>query len=224
MSARRKPILTYKNLVDAEGGHKEAEDRIARGGLIDKDAFLDVFLRDVDLAIRQLEADAPSYENASEDLMTRIVVAYLNGCGYKASSDTNERGHVDVHVSSNRLNLKWNGEAKKHGAYDYAAEGIRQLLTRYTSGMDPNGGFLLYVFNVDAASVLAEWRKYVVEDQSCQTRSTADDPVAFRFRSTHRHSSGIDYVVRHHIVLMHFNPQDKSGRRRKGAAVPPVAA
>lgn len=219
MSASKPPpgfVFTVEDLIDAEGGRLEAWEQRVRAGLVDDKEFLAILYRDLDEAIDHLQGDAPSYVDATEDAMTRTIVGFLVGRRYDASSEPFERGHVDIHVKSKRLHLKWNGEAKIHSNYDHALEGMRQLITRYASGAHHHGGFLLYLRRKNAALVERKWREKIVADTStasCGTKASADDPVEWRFQTTHDHSSGRDYFVRHHIVLMHFAPKDESGRK-----------
>lgn len=208
-------------LVDAIGSDG-VQDCIARSGRDGKARFLEVLEKDFDLSIRELEDNAQHHQDSSEDALTRILVGPLRLLGYDAKSDPNTRGHVDILVESRRLNLKWIGEAKKHAGYDKDVEGVLQLITRYTSGADDHGAVVLYVFNRNAARMTAEWRTVLTDEPRCETIRLIDDArTVFRFRSVHRHPSGIEYMVRHHIVLLHHDPQDASGRGR-GASSPPA--
>jgi len=197
----------------------QLEDMFILGGGAGVDSFISLLMKDLDLAIRELEADPQSYAGANENLLTRIIVSFLKGRFYHVSSDTHERGHVDLLVECSRLNLRWCGEAKKHSGYDTALEGMRQLLTRYASGFDPRGGFFLYCFAADAANVCATWKDTLRKDAGCRTINIADESP-LRFESRHAHDQGTQYSIRHHIVILHFSPQDKSGRKRR-AKVPP---
>lgn len=205
---------TLAALTDALGGDAGVKDALARAGKLGKKPFLAVLERDIDLSIRELESNAQHHLQSSEDLMSRMIVGFLKAKGYNATSDENERGHVDILVKSTKLNLKWASEAKIHGAYDHALEGIKQLVTRYASGFDDHGGFVLYVRVAGAADVAKEFRKRLEAEPTCETVRTLDEAVVFRFRSIHRHSSGIEYNVRHHVVLMHHEPKDKSAQTR----------
>lgn len=206
--------FTVADMIDAEGGHQEAYDQKARFGLVDDDAFLAILHSDIDDAIERLQTDAPRFMGAKEDAITGNLITFLVGRRYDAWAEPFERGHVDIFVHCKRLRLKWHGEAKIHGAYDTALDGMRQLLTRYTSGTHHHGGFFLYVFRRNLNKIQAKWRRTIVADKrpdSCATTKDTNDAREYRFNTTHAHAIGSDYHVRHHLVYLHFAPKDKSG-------------
>jgi hypothetical protein len=218
--------FTFEDFVDAVGGQREALALFARKGMGTRDEFIEALHRDVDEGIRILEGNANEFseEDTGETELSSFIYTYLKGRGYNVSCEPHERGHVDIKVNSSALNLLWLAEAKKHGKYEADIDGVRQLLTRYSSGFDTVGAVILYVWNQGAAKVAQEFRDGVAADPICATVKSDDDgPTPFRFRTTHSHPASVEYTIRHHVVLLYINPQDKSGRARqarKAAAGP----
>lgn len=205
--------VTLADLVSAHGGDHEVVAFLARAGLKGRSAFIDVLEGDVDEAIRELESNAQHHQQSNEDLLTGALATFLKGRGYDATSNENFRGHVDLLIKSRRLNLRWASEAKIHRQFDHDLDGVKQLTTRYASGYDTQGGFFLYVLTARAADVAAEFRRQLSSDPPCKTLSMSDDKVSpFRFRSVHDHDCGVPFSVRHHIVLLHHAPRDRSAR------------
>jgi len=193
-------------------GPQGVRDWNDRAGLNGRERFLAVLERDLDLAIRELESDAQHHQDRGEDLMTRMIVSFLRGRQYSVKSDPNERGHTDILVEHQMLNLKWIGEAKIHTAYPVNAKGLRQLLFRYASGADDRGGLILYVFNENALAMMDHWQKYLM-DPGLRMDTLRIEPdlhgTRFRFLSIHKHPVGIEFTIRHHFVLLHFAPRDR---------------
>lgn len=200
-------VATLKSLFGPQG-LRDWNDRAGENG---KERYLSILERDFDLAIRELESDAKSHAHSGEDAMTRVLVSYLKGRFYPARSDPNERGHTDILVENQTLNLKWIAEAKIHSAYPVDARGLRQLLHRYTSGVDDRGALVLYVFNEDTQAMMEHWKSLLLEPEyQLETLRVDGDPhgVRFRFLSVHRHRTGVEYTIRHHMVVLYYKPED----------------
>lgn len=184
-----------------------------RRGVRGRERFYEVLASDLRKALRNLEDVRDRYRTSSEDTITSTVVIALRQVGYCATQDTYSAGHPDIVVDSSALDLKWLAETKIHKDYQYAIDGLKQLVTRYSSGRDPSGGFLLYTRVADAADVCKNLRAAITADNALQLRRFEDGDHFTRFRSVHLHPTGTEYAVDHHIVLMHHQPQDKSGRK-----------
>lgn len=181
--------------------------------------FIEALYFDIDKIVSRIQRNPELHKNDGEDRLSIEIVNQLDCYGYKASHDTSIGGHADIVVE--KKDFIWIGEAKIHSSYDYLWEGFQQLCTRYSIG-DSNqseGGILIYIKNKDAKSVMAKWQNHLVTKNldnlvcnSCQNRSLA-------FFSIHKHTrSGLSFKVRHIPVMLHHDPQDKSGRNKKNTA------
>ncbi|MEQ9234453.1 HEAT repeat domain-containing protein [Coleofasciculus sp. E2-BRE-01] len=181
-----------------------------------EDNFIENFYKYLDKVISKIQENPELRQNDKEDRLTIEIVNQLGCLDYNVSHDTKIGGHVDITVRKN--GFLWLGEAKIYRDNNYLWEGFLQLTTRYSSG-DSNqehGGLLIYIRDEDARSIMEKWQNYLLgknlPDYSfrpCKIRSLA-------FISTHRHErSGQPFHVRHIPVMLHFAPNDKSGRSRK---------
>ncbi len=172
---------------------------------------------DIDQSIIKIEDGRHLQQDSGEDLLTVQIVNMLNLIGYNASHDKEKGGHVDLVVEKDEFT--WLGEAKIFGGTNtYLWEGILQLTTRYATGR-PNancGGLVVYIFDEDAKSIMDNWATYISNKEDLEDYKGSKcpkNPLAF-FSQFKNKVSGLEYKVRHIPVLLHFNPQDKSGRRR----------
>jgi HEAT repeat protein len=177
---------------------------------------------DIDKVISLIRENPELRQNDKEDRLTIDIVNQLRCFGYDASHETKIGGHVDLVVRKD--DLLWLGEAKIYSDNNYLWEGFLQLTTRYSIG-DSNqehGGLLIYIRQGDASSIMKKWQEYLLSKnlpdysfKPCKMNRAA-------FISTHRHErSGKPFHVRHIPVMLHFAPQDKSGRRRKASPQTP---
>jgi HEAT repeat protein len=181
-----------------------------------EDNFIRNFYEDLDQVISNIQENPKQRQKDTEDRLTIDIVNQLRCLGYYAEHDSEIGDHVDIVVKKNKL--LWLGEAKIYRDNNYLWEGFQQLTTRYSIGdsNQENGGFLIYIREGDASSIMEKWQNYLLEKslpnysfRSCETGSLA-------FISTHKHErSGRAFHVRHMPVMLHFAPKDKSGRGRK---------
>lgn len=177
--------------------------------------FIGQLYKDLDRIIYQIEKNPELHQEDKEDRLTIEIVRSLRNAGYdNANHDCKIGGHVDLTVEKN--DFIWLGEAKIYRDNNYLWEGFLQLTTRYSIGNDnqSSGGLLIYIFDEDAKSVMEKWQTYLLSKnlpdysyKPCKLNSLA-------FISSHKHQrSGFPFQIRHIPVLLHFSPQDKSGRR-----------
>jgi hypothetical protein len=181
--------------------------------------FVDLLYDDIDRIFAQMARSAKIMQGDSEDRITTELISNLRSLSYIAKHDAMAGGHVDVDVELN--GFTWLGEAKFDNGAAYLEQGFLQLTTRYTSG-DSNhdcGGLLVYIKQPNALSVMTKWRellsgsKYVTE---IKIEDCHKNRLAFRSEHTHR-TTGLPYRVRHIPLLLHFDPQDKSGLSKKNS-------
>jgi hypothetical protein len=180
------------------------------------DEFIQVLYKDIDKIIYQLQENPELLQNDTEDRLTLSIVNRLCCMGYNASHESKIGGHVDLAVKKG--NFIWIGESKIHHDYEYLWQGFQQLTTRYSTGDDnqSDGGLLIYIRTENAKQVVQKWQEHLTSKdlpgysvQQCEMRNIC-------FFSIHTHQrSGYDFKVRHMPIILHFNPQDKSGQKSK---------
>jgi hypothetical protein len=206
--------------------HDRLDQLIARNGeqwLLD---FVDVhypeaeeqFVRrlnqEIDSIVDDLEASAEFMQGEGEEKLSNRVVAMLRRAGYAADAETNNRGHVDILVRSNRRWI-WMAECKVHGSYEELREGLRQLLTRYSTGRSPHGALIIFIRNLQGGKVIEAWRGIIRDEQLEGYVSDSDDEEQFCFLTSHEHmTSGTTFAVRHVGVMLYYSPKDKSALAR----------
>lgn len=175
-----------------------------------EDAFFDRLNREVDSIVQELEASAVHTHEEGEEKLSNRVISLLRRAGYDAGAETEHRGHVDIIVNGGGR-WTWLAECKVHSSYDTLHEGLKQLLTRYSTGRFPNGAFIIFIKNVKGSKVVEKWREKVVGEGLEYFVREQDESTRFCFRSTHEHqTSGTEYTVRHVGVMLYYSPQDKS--------------
>ncbi len=186
------------------------------------DDFVSQLYTHLDKVIHEVEMNRELRNNDKEDRVSIEIVLALRCFGYLAYHDTKSGGHVDIYVQSpSNMDWTWFGEAKWFNSKEYLYEGFQQLTTRYSIGT-PNqsaGGLLIYIRQSNAANKLAEWKNHleskfgggVINFTDCPSRGPK-----LAFYTTHElEVSGCAFRIRHMGVVLHFDPQDKSGRQRK---------
>lgn len=191
----------FRRLIDVRWPHSQS-------------AFIERLYEILDEVVCRLEEDADVHHKSTEEAISRIIVRQLQQAGYSAHAESHNRGHVDISVSSNDGKWRWLGESKIHRKYKDLSEALIQLLSRYSTGRDPDGGCLILVQNENCNSVLAKWREWL-QSQKTERLERTEDGTPRCFWSVHRHDSAAEYRVRHIAVHLHYKPRDKSARARK---------
>jgi hypothetical protein len=158
----------------------------------------------VNFAIEILVENRHLKQNLSEDQRTSEIVGNLKAMGFTANHDEQIGGHVDIVVRTH--GLLWLGEAKNWKGCDWASRGMRQLLTRYSTGLpgQSSGGIILYFEQRDAAALMTTWRDHMVSEQLARSIDAISE---LSFRSHHDHvSTGTRFSVRHYPVPLYWRP------------------
>jgi hypothetical protein len=171
--------------------------------------FVERLYRELDAIIRTLESDADLFDAASEVAISRQIVRQLERAGYLATAEEHTRGHVDITVRSGDRKRDWLGESKRHKDNSYLAAGLVQLLSRYATGRDADGGLLIFVQKKGCDRMVAAWRRYLETKSLERLERCEDDPTARCFRSIHIHDAGSPYTIRHMAVHLFFAPRDR---------------
>lgn len=175
-------------------------------------AFVDVLNDDLDQIVSGFQLNPELLRDDGEDRLTTEIKRSLNLLGYTATHDEKIGGHSDLAVKGKK-DFLWIGEAKIHSSYDYLYQGFQQLSTRYATG-DHNqdcGGFIVYIKNLDAATVFSRWRVHLREKLITEYNEYDSDKRSdFVFFTTHKHDrSGRLFNVRHVGVILAFEPKDR---------------
>jgi hypothetical protein len=209
MAGKRKTSLAELRAVASQA---ELLRLIARRGRVNTTVFLEALHFDLDSAIERLEAAAHHYTKDKEEKLTNFLAAQLAAAGYNATCETDVRGHTDLKVENVSAQLTWLAEAKLHNSHKSNLEGILQLLTRYASGRHSHSGFLLYIRHKGAAKIFERWRKSILKDRRVKCHGVRSGDRGTIFISDHTLQSGFPMKVRHHAVLMAYDPQDHKKR------------
>ena len=180
------------------------------------DDFIGILYADIDHIVRELEENPELLKNDGEDRLTIEIKRGLVYKGYNATHDSKHGGHTDLLVRKGEF--VWIGEAKIHSDYNYIWEGFLQLTTRYSTGgvNQKDGGIIIYIRINSAKAVMDEWLKQLSQKGLPGFSSLMCDKNPIAFFSSHTHDkSGLPFRIRHIPVMLHFEPKDKSGRKRK---------
>lgn len=147
--------------------------------------------------------------NRGEDALTTDIVTDLKAMGFQASHDTQYGGHCDIVVEA-KDDFLWIAEAKVHGAYDELLQGFQQLDTRYATGLPGQdaGELIIYCRGARADQVMQRWAEHLKSNRTDVEIDPTIDPLVYRSSHTHE-GTGSKFRVRHRVISLHFNPQDR---------------
>jgi HEAT repeat protein len=178
--------------------------------------FIDNLYNDIENIISNIQRNPEVRQRDNENRLTVEIVTHLRGLGYSAHHDPQVGGHVDILVERN--NFTWLGEAKIFGDNNDLWEGFQQLTTRYSNGdINQNHvGLIIYIFKENVKLIMEKWQSYLQDKNLPNYDCKPVKPGSSVFTSSYMHqSSGQIFHVRHMPVILHFDPKDRSGRRRK---------
>jgi HEAT repeat protein/energy-coupling factor transporter ATP-binding protein EcfA2 len=178
--------------------------------------FIDNLYNDIENIISNIQRNPEVRQHDNEDRLTVEIVTHLRGLGYSAHHDPQVGGHVDILVEKN--NFTWLGEAKIFGDNNDLWEGFQQLTTRYSNGdINQNHvGLIIYIFKENVKLIMEKWQSYLQDKNIPNYDCKPVKPGSSVFTSSYMHqSSGQIFHVRHMPIILHFDPKDRSGRRRK---------
>lgn len=162
--------------------------------------FEDAFIPVLEKAVEQLESNKSLYRSLSEDGLSSVLVGNLSLPGLTVTRETHSNGHVDITISADHCvpARKKLAEAKIFNGPEYHIKGLKQLLSRYTTGRESNGLLIAYVRKKEIATLIRKIREQMdhllPEDQIGET----DDYILkWSFSSKHRHTCGDDLQVDH---------------------------
>lgn len=175
------------------------------------DARLKAVQKGVDFACAELENSSSKKQGLGEDAITLEICSMLRMAGFQASHDKYNNGHCDIIVDG-KDTFVWLAEAKEHSNYAWLDKGFQQLTTRYSTGTvgQDHGDLLVYCYNADAKAMLEKWREELIERNAQVKTQQAACGNPLLFCSTNKHTkSGLEFHVRHKIIVLHWDPKDK---------------
>lgn len=213
-------MTSLKDFADILSQIRGGKRFLARYSVLNNVEFVEALYDELDSIIVEIERNRQARQDDSEDRLTLEIVTCLNQLGYLAEHNAQSGGNVDITVSHYLEDFRWLGEAKWFNNVGDMREGMLQLVTRYAIGSpsQDQGGLVGYLKRPNASKCMGDWNKELqtmglkeLQLDDCQRRPQ----IAFYSRHLHE-TSGLPYRVRHVCVMLHHDPQDKSGRRSKG--------
>ncbi|WP_148230107.1 hypothetical protein [Marivirga tractuosa] len=177
------------------------------------DDFVSALYNDLDWCINEVQKKAEYLQPDvnGEDRVSSYLQVALNAMFYSAEAKFVKGGNTDLTISSLNNQYKWIGEAKLVQGVNnrHVWGGFLQLVERYTSGEDPNGGILLYIYCPDAKSIMESYREYTMTKneyhflyENCKKKKIGT------FYTIHKHtSSGENFKTRYIPVILHNSPK-----------------
>lgn len=163
----------------------------------------------IDWIVLECVKTARDRADRKEDALTNDIIGLLVALGFDASHDTDCNGHCDV-VIKGVDGFLWLAEAKIHSSYEWLRKGIRQLLTRYSTGMpgQDDGALIIYCKGERIDMVMKKWRAELAEAEEEAIVTNCDrNPLVLNSRHVHQRT-GLEFRVRHVPISLYHNPQD----------------
>lgn len=190
--------------------------------------FLNLLYDDLDLVVTMLSQNKKQYHQGmvsnprqGEDLINTVICNMLSMRGWQASHDTYVNGHADIVVTLPNSTYQWLGEGKILNSNTYLYKGLKQLLYRYSTGLDNQnaGGLIAYIKDGknNIKELLDTWRDYLNKQKiqndelPCPSikRTEPCQKNDLVFYTYHNHpASGLEYGIRHIMIDFRYNPQD----------------
>ena len=151
-------------------------------------------------AIARLEENKKNFEKLDEEGLSAVLAAALSIPGMTVTQETHSNGHVDLTIEAvdcvpPRKKL---GEAKIYSGPEYHAQGLEQLLGRYTTGREGRGLLIEYFRKNNIAGLVEKLRKKMDDERPLNQNGTSvPHHLKWSFITTHLHSSGEHLQVGH---------------------------
>lgn len=201
----------------------------------DYQQFLSMLYSDIDFIIKKLNKSKDKYAQGmkdnpknGEDLINTFICDMLEMRGWIARHDTSVNGHADIVVELLGESYQWIGEGKINNGNTYIYHGFKQLIYRYSTGLDNEhaGGIFIYI-NKNYKSqldILDSWKNYLSNKDEKLPKDSNEIPYvdvtisndqqnSLAFYSHHKHpSSGLDYTIRHMVIDFRHQPKEDNKR------------
>ena len=177
--------------------------------------FFTVLERELLAIFVMLEDSASDLMLATEDEITRRIVQMLVQARFVATSGRYMAGgETDIVVQGGRL-WSWIGEAKILRSPSYVMGGVKQLLTRYTSGRSRRAGLLVYCQRKEADTLATDLTAAILREypHSNPRRTEADSPREFLADLPVASGGTVQTLVE--VGNFYFLPSDNSAMQRQ---------
>jgi hypothetical protein len=170
---------------------------------------VDVVNAAIDWIVLECVKTARDRVDRSEDALTNDIIGLLVALGFDASHDADCNGHCDI-VIKGVDGFLWLAEAKIHSNYNWLLKGLKQLCTRYSTGMpgQNDGALILYCKGPRIDRIMAKWHAHLAEaDEEAVIAICDKNPLILNSRHIHQRT-GLEFRVRHVPIGLYHNPQD----------------
>lgn len=156
-----------------------------------------------------------------EDEITIQLINSLKDMSFDATFERNVGGNCDISVIGPNDYL-WLGEAKIYRSSGNALKGTRQLIDRYSTGLEnqDRGAVIFYIKKPNALSIMQSWRNRL---KAISPGSIFPQPAAqsIDFETQMKHAgSGRMLDIKHLAVVLFHSPTDVLATPPPGAAGP----
>lgn len=204
--------ISLKELSNFRKVDPRVDSLVRRLAVNSYDDFIIALHNDIYLCISDIEVNAKFYnsDKVGEDRISSTIRTMLNERFYTAEAKFVRGGNTDLTVVSFDKKYRWIGEAKlvNGTANKHIWGGFLQLVTRYTSGVEPIGGILIYIFASDAKDIMEKYKNFVIKQTNYSfTIEDCNDRGLSEFCTIHRHcASGKNFRTKYFPVVMYSKP------------------
>ncbi|MGG2694744.1 hypothetical protein [Pseudomonas aeruginosa] len=151
-------------------------------------------------AISNLERQSGNYKKLNEVGLSGVLASALSIPGLTVTPEAHSNGHVDLLIMADHSFPEFIklAEAKIHHGYKRHAEGLSQLIDRYSTGRETRGLLISFVRQMDISGAIREVREKMDKYSPCsQQGKTSDHIFKWSFLSRHAHPCGETLEVGH---------------------------
>lgn len=171
-------------------------------------------------AIIHLETNSENYESLDEEGFSAALAGALTIPGLTVTQESNSNGHVDLTIEADQClpARRKLAEAKMYKGPKYHLEGLKQLLSRYTTGRECRRLLIVYVQKEDITGLIQKLRERMDEERPMnQQGQTVDHVLKWSFISTHTHSCGENLQVGHVGCNLYVTSRAEAKTEKTGA-------
>lgn len=165
-----------------------------------EEEFEAAFFAILERAIIHLEKNKKNFANLDEEGLTGVLAGCWAGIGLNYAQEANSNGHVDLTFTANhctpvRTKLC---EAKIYKGYQKHIEGLKQLLSLYSTGREGSGLLIEYFREDKISQKMKKVQGRMDKERPLrQTKKSVDHAIRWSFLTTHEHSTGEELTVQH---------------------------
>ena len=157
-------------------------------------------------SIMALETGCREFATLPEIALTKMLSRDLNAASIPSTAEEHTNGHVDFTIKHpGGRPHRYLGECKIWKGPSYHVKGMKQLLSKYSTGRHRRGCCLEFVRGKDLAGKFSSLREYLDRKRPLQQLGDAvtHETIKSGFVTSHRHESGWDLEVLHFGCNLH---------------------